>query len=162
MINFDSVAGPNEKVWESHDVPPHTSISQAMQYLHEWYTVSNSRVSASTWTKPRSGFFKLNVDASIFQPQNSFGAGLVLRDSCGCFIQAKPREAEAMHDTSFCNAMVTKHEFTEHNHPSSLSSRCGWVGITEVHSQPTNFSIFLHGHLDFIHTSILNEMQFSI
>lgn len=73
----------------------------SMTQIEEWRTVNKKKMQAQggirmnnqhhnqKWVRPGVGKFKVNVDASVKQNQNSFVVGMVLRNHQGHYITGK-------------------------------------------------------------------------
>ncbi|XP_074351871.1 uncharacterized protein LOC141691019 [Apium graveolens] len=79
-------------------------VSQCWREAQLSSTNDRQKVGAREWEKPNAGWFKVNVDAAVFQ-DNSIGCGAVIRDEQGMFRGAmckkmegawRPKEAEAI------------------------------------------------------------------
>lgn len=102
----------NDKVWNHKVSSPNAVVDQALIFLQEWTNVHpiEEEVSASSsqisiWSKPPTGYLKINVDAGIDFTARKMGLGMVIRDSDGDLIAARmipwptvyePGEAEAL------------------------------------------------------------------
>lgn len=91
----------NKKVWEGKDVTPTVTMTLSTKMVQEWEKANKCRSQSShrqpdlatdeqvKWQPPEVGFYKLNVDASLYSGEFMFSLGLVVRDSSGQFIMGK-------------------------------------------------------------------------
>jgi len=96
LVHLEKTQWKNMGIQESSTS---TSFLHAMQFYHEWRNVRNFQLqpySTNTapdycthWQKPEHGFFKLNVDATIFSNQANHGARMVLHDEQRRFLRKK-------------------------------------------------------------------------
>lgn len=103
----------NKWVWEKINVSGFGVRQGAMNLLSDWRNVQqevtrnvvSSNTSLGHWSKPPSGWVKVNIDAASFEELNCTGVGAVIRDEQGEFVRARsrrievllhPREAEAL------------------------------------------------------------------
>ena len=105
----------NDKVWNGHSSRAQNLVNAAGRYLFQWQE-ARKRIftivelvqlghGSVCWSKPPMGWLKCNMDAGVFNSQDSFSFGGVIRDSRGAFVATKcqcfpglssPREAEAL------------------------------------------------------------------
>lgn len=102
----------NRWVWERVNGSIFGVRAAAVNMLNDWRKACMNEVrgmrmmcsGTRKWQTPPTGWFKINVDATIF-PDGWVGLGCVVRDSYGRFLRAKcgriegrwqPREAEAL------------------------------------------------------------------
>ncbi|KAJ1408181.1 Ribonuclease H-like superfamily [Sesbania bispinosa] len=88
----------NEKVWDGVQRTAREIVNRSQEAIHDWVAVKKSRDTAidlvvtsnsTCWYPPQNGKVKCNVDAALFQDNNSYGVGLCVRDEKGNFIKAK-------------------------------------------------------------------------
>lgn len=88
----------NRRVWEEKVIPVTTAIWVGFKMLTEWQdaqqryqaitprsNVAETRKEAK-WVPPDPGWYKVNVDASVYGSADSFKVGMVLRDETGAFL----------------------------------------------------------------------------
>ncbi|XP_019196024.1 PREDICTED: uncharacterized protein LOC109189854 [Ipomoea nil] len=102
----------NDKVWNHVITSRQVIINGAQSYINEWHQANfgdehsvNSPGLAIHWSKPPTGWLKMNIDAALGPNNSKMGFGFVLRDSIAEFKAAvqlpyhslcRPDEAEAM------------------------------------------------------------------
>ncbi|XP_060972262.1 uncharacterized protein LOC115717738 [Cannabis sativa] len=90
----------NDLVWNGKAVHPDNVVEFAKKYLDKWKNArqSDSDTSYSAfqagdgnehWCPPHSDSIKINVDAALFERNQSYGFGLVARDSNGLLIEGR-------------------------------------------------------------------------
>lgn len=93
----------NQKVWEDKIINPSTVVELTMKQKLEWQEAMKVKQLKTThltskparegksikWSPPREGWYKLNVNASLFAEEQSYSVGMVLRDEHGQFVQGK-------------------------------------------------------------------------
>ncbi|XP_062076333.1 uncharacterized protein LOC133781375 [Humulus lupulus] len=90
----------NETVWEKKTSSVEEVITSASVTLNHWrkaqdkttllsLSLENNGARSEFWIKPGTNQIKINVDATLFQQESSYGFGLVARDSSGRLIEAK-------------------------------------------------------------------------
>ncbi|KAM6556825.1 hypothetical protein CsatB_003844 [Cannabis sativa] len=106
----------NDRIWQKKIVGASTIVASAKGFLDQWHIAQKSQIETSwsglqamdgteQWVKPEENSIKINVDAAIFEEQNHFGLGCVIRDHNGFLLTAitklvrgvvHPMVAEAM------------------------------------------------------------------
>ncbi|XP_012087681.1 uncharacterized protein LOC105646438 [Jatropha curcas] len=96
MILWALWSARNKRVWNFQFVNPSSVVQMAGRVLNEW---SNHRAKPPrlgvgnpanrAWSRPPTGFLKINLDASVFSGGTVAGVGLVCQNSFGEFIAAK-------------------------------------------------------------------------
>uniref|UniRef100_A0A803PR19 Reverse transcriptase domain-containing protein n=1 Tax=Cannabis sativa TaxID=3483 RepID=A0A803PR19_CANSA len=69
---------------------------------------SNCYDSNESWTKPDDGMIKVNVDGATFETSNSFGTGLIARDSKGAVILASSTFSNGFYNAPFAEIISIK------------------------------------------------------
>lgn len=80
---------------------PAVTMLSGMKHISDWREVNKKKTQAytsrnqnlnqqnQTWSPPTRGELKINVDASVFEGEDSFTIGMVLRNHQGHFIKGK-------------------------------------------------------------------------
>ncbi|GAU34524.1 hypothetical protein TSUD_393980 [Trifolium subterraneum] len=89
----------NNQVWDNVTDNTHTICERARHLLTSWKNSQQVRSLVSTevsqvtqhmdWTKPSSGRYKCNIDASFSSSLNKVGIGICIRDDQGRFVIAR-------------------------------------------------------------------------
>ncbi|KAM6593604.1 hypothetical protein CsatA_001307 [Cannabis sativa] len=69
---------------------------------------SNSDEGAELWTPPATNNLKINVDAALYQQDNSYGYGVVARDHLGRFLEAKTCHCNGTYPSEVIEALGIK------------------------------------------------------
>ncbi|VFQ58846.1 unnamed protein product [Cuscuta campestris] len=101
----------NDRVWRGKNSTPIGTWLKAKAHFEEWWSLAPPMagtpvgVTGSSWSRPRDGFVKVNIDASTGLVDDMMGVGFITRNDLGVFLAAKnksfrgsygPREAEAV------------------------------------------------------------------
>lgn len=91
----------NKLICENKRMTPAVTMNCSRQHIADWREVNKRKVQRSMnsraneqqhhqlWLHPDVGEFKLNVNASVFEGDDSFAVGMVLRDHRGDYIIGK-------------------------------------------------------------------------
>uniref|UniRef100_A0A803QQI1 Reverse transcriptase domain-containing protein n=1 Tax=Cannabis sativa TaxID=3483 RepID=A0A803QQI1_CANSA len=90
----------NDLVWNGKDVIPDNIVYFAKKYLDKWknarqldsdtsYSAFQAGDGNEHWCPPQTDSIKINVDAALFERNQSYGFGLVARDSNGLLIEGR-------------------------------------------------------------------------
>ncbi|XP_060961840.1 uncharacterized protein LOC133032039 [Cannabis sativa] len=105
---------------------------------------------AERWTKPEPNKIKINVDAALFPQDNSYGFGIVARDSSGGLIEAKTWYSGGVYDAEVVEAMGVKEALSwiKSNNWSDVEietdSMLTVQGIRSNHSLNSIFGLIIH------------------
>lgn len=100
MVLYGIWFARNKKFFEDRSMPPAVVTKWSRKQVEKW-TEANSKSSAAasrtpmpqqqiiTWKPPGEGSFKINVDATVKEGQDSFAIGMVLRNSQGQFLAGR-------------------------------------------------------------------------
>ncbi|VFQ67010.1 unnamed protein product [Cuscuta campestris] len=101
----------NDRVWRGRNSAPIGTWLKAKAHFEEWWSLAPpiagtpEGATGSSWSRPRDGFVKVNIDASTGLIDDMMGVGFIARNELGVFLAAKntsfrgsygPREAEAV------------------------------------------------------------------
>ncbi|XP_060962076.1 uncharacterized protein LOC133032219 [Cannabis sativa] len=109
----------NLVVWKSKTSSRSEVIASAQITLDHWRNAQDNTTlsslffenegdGAERWTKPEANKIKINVDAALFPQDNSYGFGIVARDSSGSLIEAQTRYFGGVYDAEVVEAMGVK------------------------------------------------------
>uniref|UniRef100_A0A803PQF1 RNase H type-1 domain-containing protein n=1 Tax=Cannabis sativa TaxID=3483 RepID=A0A803PQF1_CANSA len=90
----------NQVVWKKRKCTINDVLASVSTTLDHWRKAQdtlalsslspyNSDDGIEPWTKPVTNYIKINVDATLFYHENSYGFRIVARDSMGKLIEAK-------------------------------------------------------------------------
>ncbi|KAJ9556757.1 hypothetical protein OSB04_011371 [Centaurea solstitialis] len=105
----------NDILWIDGPHDPSLATRRANQILTDWKASKSlsalvndypNQACVTTWTPPRRGFIKCNVDAAIFHSNVVAGFGAVLRNSNGEFIAAKATPINSLPSVRECEALA--------------------------------------------------------
>ncbi|KAM6547817.1 hypothetical protein CsatB_019493 [Cannabis sativa] len=151
----------NLVVWKNKVSSQAEVIASAQTTLDHWrnaqdnFSLSslffeNRGDGAERWTKPESNKIKLNVDAALFPQDNSFGFGIVARNSSGGLIEAKTKYFGGVYDAEVVEAMGVKEALSwiKSNNCSDVvietDSMLTVQGIRSNHSVNSIFGLIIH------------------
>ncbi|KAM6573212.1 hypothetical protein CsatA_017292 [Cannabis sativa] len=88
----------NDKVWQNKMSTASFIVAFAGSYLEQWKSAQSSNLESSqtglvagdgveSWCAPQRNQVKVNVDASLFGVDQSYGIGMVARDDHGFFLE---------------------------------------------------------------------------
>ncbi|XP_074369416.1 uncharacterized protein LOC141710786 [Apium graveolens] len=109
----------NEVVWQKNYTRVYVIVARSKQYLEQWKFAQNKasiicfpnlveRDGNSVWVKPQRSIIKVLVDAATVSEFNSYGAGLVARDSSGGLVLAKMMYKTVIVEEAMTEAMTIK------------------------------------------------------
>ncbi|XP_060965138.1 uncharacterized protein LOC133034129 [Cannabis sativa] len=108
---------------------------------------------AERWTTPEVNKIKINVDAALFSRDNSYGFGIVARDSSGKLIEAKSCYYGGVYDAKVVEAMGVKEAL------NWIKSK-NWSDVeVETDSMPTVQGIRSNQSLNSIFGLIIHDCQ---
>lgn len=91
----------NKRVWENKEITPDVAIDWSSKQVLDWREMQKRRSQAhkqslqptvkpgTKWVPPPLDTYKINVDASVFEDQDYFSVGMVLRDHLGQFVRGR-------------------------------------------------------------------------
>lgn len=96
----------NDLVWNKKVSMVNKVVALSKEYLTQWKEAQSRTTTAllqpmfegdgaQVWVKPQGNTVKITVDAAMFEDLNTYGIGLIARDSTGELIRAKTRSLKA-------------------------------------------------------------------
>ncbi|CAJ2645584.1 unnamed protein product [Trifolium pratense] len=142
----------NDKVWRDKVEPFQHVRARAINLLTYWKGAQNHKNlhsqqrqhnTAICWSKPPTGRYKCNIDASFSKQQNKVGIGMCIRDDQGRFVLAKTEWLSPITDVDIgealglLSALNWVHDLQLENVDFELDSR---NVVTSFHSKHPNTS----------------------
>ncbi|CAJ2636114.1 unnamed protein product [Trifolium pratense] len=142
----------NDKVWRDKVEPFQHVRARAINLLTDWKGAQNHKNlhsqqrqhnTAICWSKPPTGRYKCNIDASFPKQQNKVGRGMCIRDDQGRFVLAKTEWLSPITDVDIgealgiLSALNLVHDLQLENVDFELDSR---NVVTRFHSKHPNTS----------------------
>ncbi|CAI9755784.1 unnamed protein product [Fraxinus pennsylvanica] len=114
MIAWAIWTNRNEAAWKGKSYTVLMVVANAKNFLQQWHeanqplsplTATSNSPGEDKWKPPPVGYFKLNVDAAIFENQGKAGLGLVIRDELGSFVAARIVPVQGIVDPLIAEAL---------------------------------------------------------
>uniref|UniRef100_A0A803QNA4 Uncharacterized protein n=1 Tax=Cannabis sativa TaxID=3483 RepID=A0A803QNA4_CANSA len=98
MVTWAIWNARNKLLWNQKSTLALDVVLSARSNLYQWQSAQHHRFDPlisrfeigkeeEHWTKPGANMVKINVDGVIFEAYNSYGFGIIARDSSGCIIE---------------------------------------------------------------------------
>ncbi|KAM6571614.1 hypothetical protein CsatA_015694 [Cannabis sativa] len=119
MVSWSIWKARNDIIWNNRTSSAAAIVATAHQTLNQWkfaqscrfepiHLNSNCYGSNDSWTKPENGMLKVNVDGATFDTSNSYGTGLIARNSTGTVILASSTFSNGFSNAPFAEIISIK------------------------------------------------------
>ncbi|XP_074377635.1 uncharacterized protein LOC141719153 [Apium graveolens] len=91
----------NKRVWEGKNISPGVAMNISTKMMVDWREADKKKMlshpetaqappsSCTQWSLPEVGWYKVNVDASVYTNDTTFALGMILRNDHGQFMLGK-------------------------------------------------------------------------
>lgn len=107
----------NDIIWNDGPRDPTSVVRRASSLFTDWKLSRNlssppsnpaEQIRSSSWTPPRIGFLKCNVDATVSESSSMAGYGAVIRNHNGVFVSAKASPINFLPPVRECEALAIR------------------------------------------------------
>lgn len=146
----------NNLLWNGQAIDPIRVINSSLEVLSQWRSAQAPESTcllsgltqadgAASWLPPLSGELKLNLDGALFEEQNRYGVGLVVRDEKGLLVEARTKLFVGTVQPEIAEAVGFKEALSwikgSHWNKVTLESDC-LVAIQSIRNKTNMISLF--------------------